>query len=134
MTDLITGARLAPLLALASAALLVAGCGRGVSMPNYGSEEGLQLAQFVSDFNDAKADRRKFAQMFADKAPANWKEYYPYTYNVVPGSPKVSGDSATAAVEVRKDADYSLIDTRDWTFVKVGGKWKLKLAPLPPRK
>jgi len=134
LTDITTRARLAPLLALASAALVAAGCGRGVPMPNYGSEEGLQIAQFVSDFNDAKANRLKFAQMFADKAPANWKEYEPHTYNVVPGSPKVSGDSATATVEVRKDADYSLIDTRDWTFVKVGGKWRLKLAPLPPRK
>lgn len=133
MTKLTYRVRLA-LLALASAALVAAGCGRGAVMPNYGSEEGLQIAQFVSEFNDAKADRRKFHSAFADKPPTNWMEYEPYTYNVVVGSPKVSGDGATATVEVRKDADYSLIDTKEWTFAKVGGKWKLKLAPLPARK
>jgi len=43
----------------------------------------------------------------------------------------VSGDSATFGVEVFDAKSNSLGPAAEWSAVKEGGKWKLKLAPLP---
>ncbi len=110
---------------------LAAGCGGGsVAMPDYGSEDGLKLAQLVSSFEDAKGDPAKFKKFFADAPPPNRKDYEKFVYEVAAGSPKVTGDAATAMVNVRLDSDNSVVATAEWTFSKVGDSWKIKAAPL----
>ena len=100
-------------------------------MPDYGSEDGLKIAQMVSEFNEAKADQAKFKKMFAGSPSADWKKYYPLAFEVAPGSPKVSGAEATAQVIVRKDADNADVGTKEWSFIKEGDAWKIKSAPRP---
>lgn len=122
-----------PRLALSTVVLLAAGCGGGSSvfLPDYGSEEGLKIAQMVSIFNDAKASPSKFKTMFADAPPAAAKAFDKYLYEVEVGSPRVTGSTATATVRLLKEADNSLVTTKEWTFSKVGDAWKIKTAPLP---
>ena len=93
------------LVVFASAAVLTAsGCGGGSdSMPDYGSEEGLKIAQLVSRLDDARGDPGKYKTMFAGTAPSNWREYDRYLYYVVVGSPKVDGAGATASVTIHKE-------------------------------
>jgi hypothetical protein len=112
--------------------VLLPGCrsGSGTPMPDYGSEEGLKIAQAVSTFNDTKGDLAKFKKMFAGNAPANWKEYGKHVYEVEVGSPKVEGAGATATVTVRNESNYEVIATKEWKFAKVGEDWKIKDAPL----
>jgi hypothetical protein len=99
-------------------------------MPDYGSEEGLKVAQMISNFNDAKADINKFKKSFVGNAPSNWKEYEKYAYEVVVGSPKIDGANATATVTVHTDSNYEVVATKEWSFTKVGDAWKIKDAPL----
>ena len=122
-----------PRLALLTAALLAAGCGSGSSipMPDYGSEEGLKIAQLVSEFNDTRGAPAKFKKMFAAAPPASLKAYEKYVYEVEVGSPRVEGSTATATVRLLKEADNSLVTTKEWTFGKAGDAWKIKTAPLP---
>ena len=109
-----------------------AGCGgpKEVPPPDYGSPDGLKIAQAVSEFNDAKADAAEFKKAFVANPPANWREYDKFSFNVVVGSPKVSGDGATAGVTVHKETNYEVVATVEWSFTKVGDAWKLKAAPL----
>ena len=122
-------------IAFAASILLasLAGCGgtEVVSMPDYGSEEGLKIAQVVSEFNDAKGDAKKFKKAFANSPPSNRKDYEKVTYEVAVGSPKIDGTTATAQVTIHKESNYEVIDTKEWTFVKVGDSWKIKSAPIP---
>lgn len=125
-----------PSVSLAPLALLLAflvGCGepKVVPPPDYGSPDGLKIAQAVSDFNDAKAEPTKFKKAFAGPLPAaSWKDYEKFSYNVVVGSPKVTGDGATAGVTVHKESNYEVVATVEWSFTRVGDAWKLKAAPL----
>ncbi len=118
-------------LLLATVPAFVTGCGgsKSAPMPDYGSEEGLKIAQLVSEFNEAKADANKFRKMFAGTAPSNWREYERSVYEVVVGSPKVNGSTATAGVTIRKEANYEVVATTEWTFARVGDTWKIKSAP-----
>jgi hypothetical protein len=122
-------------IALVALAILVVnflGCSHpeAVPLPNYGSEEGLKIAQMVSEFNDWKAHPAKFKKAFAATVPANFKDYEKFTYNVVVGSPKVDGSSATASVTIHKESNYEVVATKDWSFTKAGNDWKIKDAPL----
>jgi hypothetical protein len=110
----------------------VAGWGGSGSVagPDYGSEEGRKIAEFVDYFNDYKADANKFKKAFAGKAPSNWKEYEPLRYEVKVGSPKVDGTNATATVNIYNESNHEVIATKEWTFTKVGEEWKIKDAPL----
>lgn len=119
-------------LALAAALALLPGCGSAAKIappPDYGSEEGLKIAQLVSHFNEDKADPVKFRRAFADNPPADWKRYDRFTFEVKSGSPKVDGAAAAATVTVHKEANYEVVATVEWTFAKVGDVWKLKTAP-----
>ena len=109
----------------------VAGCSSSgsVARPDYGSEEGRKIAEFVDYFNDYKADANKFKKSFAGNAPSNWKEYEQFRYEVKVGSPKVDGTSATATVNIYKESNHEVIATKEWTFTKVGETWKIKDAP-----
>ncbi|HYH67062.1 MAG TPA: hypothetical protein VD866_20370 [Urbifossiella sp.] len=113
--------------------LFAAGCGSSaIPMPDYGSDEGLKIAQLVSEFNDTRGAPAKFKTMFAAAPPAaGLKAYEKYVYEVEVSSPRVDGTTATATVRLLKEADNSLVTTKEWTFAKVGDAWKIKTAPLP---
>src|SRR5262245_54776023 len=110
----------------------VVGCGGSGSVagPDYGSEDGRKIAEFVDYFNDYVVDANKFKKAFAGKAPANRKEYEQFRYEVKVGSPKVDGTNATATVNFRNESSHEIVVTKEWTFTKVGDEWKLKDAPL----
>ena len=111
--------------------LFAAGCGSSaVPMPDYGSDEGLKIAQLVSEFNDTRGAPAKFKKMFAAAPPAALKAFEKYVYEVEVGSPRVEGTTATATVRLLKEADNSVVTTKEWTFSKVGDGWKIKTAPL----
>ncbi len=121
-------------LAFVVAQPLIVGCGSGqqtpTPLPDYGSEDGVQIALLVSEFNDAKTQLVKAKKLFAG-SPPNVREYQNLAFEVVVGSPKVDGTTATASVKVLSDADMKPIATTEWTFTKVGDAWKIKSAPLP---
>ena len=110
----------------------VAGCGSSgsVALPDYGSEEGRRIAEFVDYFNDYTVDNKKFKQAFASGAPSSRKEYEQFRYEVKVGSPKIDGANATATVNIYNESNHEVIATKEWTFIKVGESWKIKDAPL----
>jgi hypothetical protein len=120
-----------PALALALLAGLV-GC-RGADAPappGYGSEDGQQIARLVDELNEAKPDPGKLKKLYPGAPAGATKQYDPYRYEVT-GQPAVSGDTATAQIRIVKDTDGQERGTKEWTFEKVGGAWKVKTAPLP---
>jgi hypothetical protein len=117
-------------LAVLAVCLLGAGCGGGPSPPDYGSEDGKQIARLVEELNEATSDEKRFRQAFAGPAPKDRKHFNAHLFDV-DGAPAVTGDSATARVKVRSDGEGKDRGTQEWTFVKEGGQWKIKSAPLP---
>jgi hypothetical protein len=113
-------------------AVIVVGCGEAPpALPksaNFGSEDGLQIAQLLEDFNEAKNEPSKLAKLFAGKAPSSVKNYDRLMFSLV-GKPEVMADAATADVDMVNDADGKSRGKAKWTFTKVDGKWKLKDAP-----
>jgi hypothetical protein len=126
--------RRALLFLAAAAAVPAAGCGgpdgHSPPAPDFGSADGKQIAELVSELNEAKANPQRFRAVFAAPAPTNGKAYDAFNFDVS-GRPTVSGAQATATVKVRSDADQSERGEKEWTFVKEGDKWKIKDAPLP---
>jgi hypothetical protein len=110
----------------------VAGC-RHTTAPDYGGEDGGKIAALVDRMNDDSNTVPKLKASFASGTPIGKKDIktYPRFRYEIKGNPTVSGDSATATVEV---CAYSGDDTgseKEWTFVREGADWKIKSAPLP---
>lgn len=121
---------------LALLALVPAGCGGGASAvppPDYGSEDGRKIAEFVSRLDDARGDPARLRRLFA-APPANPRAYDRYLFSVQPGTVKVDGATATASVDVSAEADGRPVGTREWAFARAGDGWKLTAAPLPDGK
>lgn len=111
--------------------VVLCGCGDNPQTPNpptYSSDEGKDIAVLVEDFNEYKANARRASELFAQPV-RDLKKYDSYSYDLS-GSPTVSGDKATATVKVRTDEGTDK-GTVEWSFVKVGNKWKIQAAPLP---
>jgi hypothetical protein len=123
-----TGVVHTPTAAVALAALaFLAGC-RASSNDAGGLAEGDQVRQFVRSM-DGKS--KFLADRFAKgSAPAagDLAKYGKYKYRV-DGNPSISGESATAKIKLLDDKDQQ-VGTAEWTFVKEGGQWKIKTAPL----
>jgi hypothetical protein len=49
----------------------------------------------------------------------------------VSGNPTVTGEEAKANVAFRPEAGGAEPEPKEWTFVREGGAWKIKAAPLP---
>lgn len=109
----------------------LAGCGGGDTAGTgvLGGEDERKIANLISEFNEVKGNQAKLKVLFADP-PARPKDYEKREFTIPLGGVKVTGDTATAAVEVRQD-DATLLGSREWTFAKAGGQWKIKSAPLP---
>lgn len=112
--------------------LLVAvleGCGGG--QPEATHKD--RLAGLVSGVADAAGQPDAFQALFVDGAAppdAERANYESYMYSVT--SAKISGDSATATVEVRRVADGQVLGTVQWAAARAeDGGWRLESAPLP---
>lgn len=112
--------------------VLLAGCGGGVSPPDFGGEDGRQIADLVDRMNDDSDSPREMKAMFATGTPLGKKElalYPEFTYTLK-GRVAVAGEAATGTVEVRS-GDGKRRGEKEWAFVKEGGTWKIKAAPMP---
>ncbi len=123
--------RAAPALLRAAPALLLAGCG-GTGEPRFSGEAG-QIAELIHDFEDLTNSPETLPSAFAAGAApkgAAQKKYVGLQYTLA-GKPSVSGDTATAIVVIEKSATGDKLGEKTWDFVKEGGTWKIKAAPLP---
>ena len=108
-------------------AALAGGCGQG----EYEPTDADRLSGLVSSLSDAAGDAEAFRSFFAEGAAPPESERARYkSYNYYAESPKISGDSATAATSV-KDFNGNAIGEVSWSAVREAGQWKLKAAPLP---
>ncbi|MCS6866612.1 MAG: hypothetical protein RMJ56_08140 [Gemmataceae bacterium] len=96
--------------------------------PSYNSDDAKAIAVLIEDFNEYKANPKRAGELFAQPAK-DWRKYDTYNFDLS-GSPTVNGDKATATVKVRTDEGTDQ-GTVEWSFVKVGNKWKIQAAPLP---
>src|SRR5262245_6867940 len=110
------------------------GCGGGRDGPPPQTDAG-DLIQHVREFDDRKDNAKSFAAAFAQgAAPAEPQRRRFAKFSFVPViavKPTVQGDTATVKVQVRDGATEKPVGDVDWTYVKEGGQWKLKAAPLP---
>ena len=110
----------------------VGGC-RHTTAPDYGGEDGNKIAALVDKMNDDSNTIPKLKASFASGTAIGKKDVktYPRFRYEIKGSPTVSGDSATATVEVSAYSGNDAGREKEWTFVKEGSDWKIKAAPLP---
>jgi hypothetical protein len=109
-------------LVLFLACLTLFGCDNGTpAPPNFGSEDGTQIAQLIEDFNEAKSSPKKLGELFSTKLKLQANKYDGVMYQLV-GKPTVTGAEATATIAVVSDADGS---------ERGQATWKIKDAPLP---
>ena len=117
--------------ALVALTIGLTGCGKSEPRgPSFGSEDGKQIAVLLEDLTEAAADTPKASALFAGQPPANLKQFGRYRFEVK-ANPTVSGDTATATVQIVAENDGTEKGATEWSFVKEGGKWKVKTAPLP---
>lgn len=118
---------------LVLAAAAAAGCGSGGDKslgPSYGSEDGRQISMLVSLVNDDKSTAGTLKRHFAAGAAADYRKFPAYAFEVK-GNPVIAGDTATATVALRTEIGDKDAGEKEWAFVKAGGEWKVKAAPLP---
>lgn len=116
---------------LCALTLLVSGCGSDTpTPPNFGSADGTEIAKVIEEFNEAKTDPKKIAEMFAAKPGADSKKYGKLMFELV-DRPTINGNEATAKVAVLDDGTGNEQGTVTWAFLKDGSTWKIKDAPLP---
>ena len=113
--------------------VLAAGCGSSASAPpDFGGEDGKQIADLVDRMNDESNTTSRLKSIFATGTAIEKKQtktYPQYRYDLK-GKVAVSGTTATGTVAVEKQAGGDSGE-KEWTFVKEGDKWKIKTAPLP---
>ncbi|MDW8244418.1 MAG: hypothetical protein RMJ88_14510 [Thermogemmata sp.] len=103
-------------------------CSSSPQAPGYGSEDGKKIALLIEDLNEKKASNRELRQLF-DTPPQNLNLYDRYMYDIQ-GNPAIQGDEARVTVAIRNDND-TVNTTKEWTFVRRQGTWKIQQAPLP---
>jgi hypothetical protein len=91
------------------------------------------IPQILRSFSGSASDPRNLPTWFAQGATppaAEQRKYGKYTYRAE-GKPAVTGDTATVQVKLRDAKSDQEAGIVEWTFVKEGGNWKIKSAPLP---
>jgi hypothetical protein len=115
-----------------TALTLLCGCGSG-SRDAADLTEQIKVGQLVSSLEDVKKNPKLIGSWFAQGAAppdAELRKFAKFTTYKTDGLPTVSGDTATAKVNVLGPNDQ-ILGTVEWTFVREGGHWKIKSAPLP---
>lgn len=120
-----------PLLAgLAALALSAAGCGSTPAGPSYGSADGRKISELVDLLNDDRSSWGTAKRHFvADFRPTEPRKFAKYDLEVK-GDPRIDGDTATATITLL-NGKREEVGVQEWTFVRDGGEWKIKAAPLP---
>jgi hypothetical protein len=116
--------------------MTAAGCGGEAGGPSpigYGGPDGQAIAALADLLNEYKADPARFRTLFAGLPGGSNTQYDRFGYDL-DGSPVVTGGTATARVRCRPEVGTAEAVVLDWTFEKVGDKWKIKSAPLPAAK
>jgi hypothetical protein len=118
---------------LAPALLVVplVGCGSPPAGPPKTDDDFVRA--FVSRMPDAANDPKRFKEFWASGAsvPADAQRQRYAKYHYEAGRPSIQGDTATVTVKVKDDDRPDPLGTVEWAFVKEGGRWKVKAAPLP---
>ena len=114
------------------AAFALLGCGGSEKFgPPTGDEA--EIRALVAQMGDASGNAKSFKEYFASGATVptdkERERYRKYLYDMMK-SPSISGDTAKIQVRVRDD-EKGPLGTVEWAFVKEGGKWKAKSAPMP---
>lgn len=112
---------------------LLAGCAHSAAkLPDYGGDDGNQIAKLVDQMNDDSNTIPKLKAVFATGTPVGKKDIksFPQFRYEIKGNPNVNGDVATATVVVSRHTTSGSCD-KVWNFVKEGTDWKIKSAPLP---
>ncbi len=116
-------------LLLAMALLLTTGCQNKVEDYTDGfTPEQVSVMDFVGQLSDL-VDRPGFKDYFTN--PPNSKElakFKEFKASVI--SVQVTGNTATAEVEIGKYGDANPPATKTWKFTKSGESWKIDDAPL----
>jgi len=115
-----------------SACLLVMGCGDGTGdnkALDLGGPEASAIATLVEDLNDAVTSNKKLDALFVKgSTPTDLKKLAKLSF-YISGKPSVNGTNATCKVRI-DDAAGKTLGEPEWSFEKVGDKWKIKTAPL----
>jgi hypothetical protein len=108
------------------------GCGSSTQAPpDYGTQDGLEIAKVIDSVNDDKSSGRRFPGLFAGgNLPRDYKQFSRYDFSL-DGNPNVSGTTATATVKMRSESTSDDVGAKEWAFVKEGNAWKIRSAPLP---
>jgi hypothetical protein len=117
---------------LALLPLAAAGCGKGGGAAGPAAEDQAAIAELltrIEGMNDPRAAAKYFAAGAA--LPADRLRKLAGYSVVTAGRPAVSGDTATARLKLVVNRTGQEAGEVEWTFVKEGGAWKIKTAPLP---
>ncbi len=114
--------------------LFALGCGSSDTpiAPDFGGEDGKQIAAVVDRMNDESNTVSRLKESFASGTTIEKKQtktYSQYRYDLK-SKVSVNGDTATGTVTIEKNAGGDPVE-KEWIFVKEGDKWKIKSAPLP---
>lgn len=109
------------------------GCGTSEhKLPDFGGEDGKQIADLVEGLNDSASRLNELKAVFASGKKltrTDTQRYSAYVYALTgTDAVTVSGDNATGMLVLEKGGNKV---EKEWTFVKEGDKWKIKDAPLP---
>lgn len=118
-------------LAIVACSLLLAGCGGCRSATHVPNDEE-KVNELVSHVADAASSSASFTALFAPGAAPNEQErarYGKFSYRAPDAS--ISGDNATATVDIISPFTDQPVGNAEWTCVKQNGQWLLQTAPLP---
>jgi hypothetical protein len=110
---------------------LACGCSSSPKGPDFGGEDGKQIAELVDRMNDDNSSVAKLKGSFANgsqAAKSDVKAYRRFRYDL--RQTEVTGTTATGTVVIEKHSGGDPVE-KEWTFVKEGDAWKIKTAPTP---
>jgi hypothetical protein len=113
--------------------LALAGCPGGGTGRDFGSPEGKAIADQLDGLVEDKGRKEKYQLYFVkgvEPKGADVKKFASHEYQLV-GTPSISGDTATARIEVRKEDTRDTVGQVEWTFAREGNAWKIKTYPVP---
>jgi hypothetical protein len=113
--------------------LLLVGCGESDPAEIYGGVDGHTIATLISEVASRADSPQRTAEIYAaGAAPTGTalKRYLRYDYRLI-GRPSVHGETGTATIVFEEPNTGEQVGEKTWEFVKEGGTWKIKAAPLP---
>ena len=115
--------------ALIGLLILVSGCKKETADHTDGlTEEQVAVVELISEIPD-RAGRSGFEDLFVkDPGASERKKYQGFAFGAE--TAEISGNTATAQVEILKYGEAEPTATKTWKFTKSGEGWKIESAPL----